>query len=273
MSIDWYASQSAIRSMHPGVKFGFGLVWMIMVLAVNLWLFSLAAFLLMAVLLVAMAGIPAGALWRSLRAPVVLIGIAVVTVAGSVGIPADDRVQVLWALRSGAPTTLYISRESLMQALALATRGLGAVGALFFIAFSTPLNDLFILLRRFRVPMFLITLMAMIYRFIFLIQDAFQTLIHAQHLRMGYYGLRTGLRSLGTAMGALFVKVFARSAQLEDSLDCRLYSGSLLTLEPVWARADSKAVCLLALGVLAVVLGVFLKTAGGRFSGFLAGMN
>lgn len=264
MRIDWYANQSAIRGMHPGVKFGFGIVWMIMVLVVNLWLFSLAAFLLMAALLITMAGIPATALWRSLRAPVLLIAIAVVTIACSVGAPAKDRVQILWAFRSGAPTTLYISRESLMQAFGLAARGLGAVGALFFIAFSTPLNDLFILLRRFRVPMFLITLMAMIYRFVFLIQDAFQTLINAQHLRMGYYGLNTGLRSLGTAMGALFVKVFTRSAQLEDSLDCRLYNGSLLTMEPVWERVNSKAVCLMALGALAVVLGIWLKTTGGQ---------
>ena len=168
---------------------------------------------------------------------------------------------VIWALNREASRSLILTNVGLEQGIQLISRALGAVFALYFISFSTPLNDILIQLRRLHVPMFLITLMFLVYRFIFIIYHAFQTLIDAQSLRMGYYGLKTGLKSLGGAMGSLFSRIFIYADRMEESLACRLYNGSLLTLEPIW-NLDRIKLCTCYLISSFILGGVWIKIMG-----------
>ena len=216
MKIDWYANNCNIAYLHPAVKLLFGGGIMIMVMVVSQWFFSILAVALIVLTLKLMVGIPIKTLFNTMRAPLVFLFIGFLTIILTIGVPEQDQVRVIWALNREASRSLILTNVGLEQGIQLISRALGAVFALYFISFSTPLNDILIRLRRLHVPMFLITLMFLVYRFIFIIYHAFQTLIDAQSLRMGYYGLKTGLKSLGGAMGSLFSRIFIYADRMEE---------------------------------------------------------
>ncbi|HHX37147.1 MAG TPA: cobalt ECF transporter T component CbiQ [Clostridiaceae bacterium] len=262
MRIDWYANNCRIVQLHPAVKLLFGGGIMIMVMAISHWLYSLFAVLVVTATLKCLAGIPVKTFFRLLRPPLIFLAIGFLTIILTVGAPEHSEVIVLWACNPRAANTIILTDVGLQQGIHLIARALGAICALYFISFSTPLNDVLIQLRKLHVPMFLITLMFLVYRFIFIIFYAFQTLIDAQNLRMGYHGLKTGVRSLGSAMGALFSRIFTYSDRMEESLACRLFNGSLLTLEPIWRIKSREMV------ILAIILAIFIL--GGIWIKFVA---
>lgn len=288
MHIDHYANNSRMSRTHPAFKLSFGLSLMIMILVVDRWAFSLGGIVLCSILLRTLGKTPLRVYFRTLLTPLVFILVSMLTIALSVrALPSDlglgavpqvglssighlalrqqmssqsgTGAGILFVLLRGHTNGLVLTMVGTHQALSLGSRAFGAVSALLFISYSTPLNDCFSQLRRLHLPMVLVTLMALIYRFLFLILDSFQALIHAQSLRLGYRRLRTGLRSLGTAMGLLFSRVFYRSDMMEEALSCRLYQGSLLTLDPVYEKGGARGIILLVLTVIVLGAGLALR--------------
>lgn len=108
-----------------------------------------------------------------------------------------------------------------------ALRSLTVLAALLGLVLTTPLPDLLALLRRLHAPELLLDLMALCYRMLFVLRQAWDEGVTAQRARLGYGGWRQAWRSTGMLAGQMAVQVWQRAAALQAAADARGYDGRL----------------------------------------------
>lgn len=118
-------------------------------------------------------------------------------------------------------------REGLREGLLIAGRIAGAVSVVSVVGFSTSFTDLMAALAWLRVPRCFIEVALFAWRYLFLLLDDAQVIHAAQRNRLGYSGLRRGMRSFGTLAGALVLKAFDNSQTVTTSMVQRGYDGNL----------------------------------------------
>ena len=118
-----------------------------------------------------------------------------------------------------------------------ALRSLAMLAALLGFVLSTPLPDLLSLLRRLRTPELLLDLMALSYRMLFVLRQAWDDGVTAQSARLGYRGWRHAWRSTGLLAGQMAVQVWQRAAALQMAADARGYQGTLRFLPAAFPQA------------------------------------
>jgi cobalt/nickel transport system permease protein len=204
------------------------------------WLWGLAVF---------RAGLPARLFGRLLLAESLFLVLATLGVAISFSFSPPTDTSWRWQVGS-----LYISATptSVDMALHLVTRALGSVAALNFLALTTPLPDLLELLRRLRVPIFLLDIATLTYRFIFVLLDNLNRMYIAQNCRLGYSSPRRAFRSAGLLGSQLFIETYRRSQRLQTALESRGYTNDLKVL-PLQYRRDGVFISLALLLVLSLI--------------------
>lgn len=115
----------------------------------------------------------------------------------------------------------------LAEVAGTALRSLAVLAALLGLVLTTPLPDLLALLRRLRAPELLLDLMALCYRMLFVLRQAWDEGVTAQRARLGYGGWRRAWRSTGLLAGRMAVQVWQRAAALQAAADARGYDGRL----------------------------------------------
>ncbi|OQA43276.1 MAG: Cobalt transport protein CbiQ [Chloroflexi bacterium ADurb.Bin325] len=236
--IDRFAYSNRLRFVHPGQKVALALLVIALCLASDKPLVGLLAAAWMVALAVIMA-----------RLPLRVFGGAVFT----------EGVFLLWAVMGIAvsihagggrwPLTFSITAESLAAAQRPFARALGGAATMAFLAFTTPLVDLLDLGRRVGVPLVLLDLATLIYRFVFVLLESLQRMVSAQETRLGYSNMRRAMHSAALVATRLLVDAYQRSQRLQTALDSRGYAGDLRVLPtqyqhswPLWWV--TAAVCL-----------------------------
>ena len=139
-----------------------------------------------------------------------------------------------WQLAVGS-LTFSSSPEALAQMLLLLTRALGATAAMNFLALTTPLMDILVVLRRLRMPETLIDVMVVMYRFIFVLLDTLERIATAQGSRLGYQGgYWRSMQNAGQLGARLFLNAMARSERLETAVSARGFNNRLTVLQPTY---------------------------------------
>jgi len=137
-----------------------------------------------------------------------------------------------------------------------AGRSLAMLAALLGFVLTTPLPDLLALLRRLRTPELLLDLMALCYRMLFVLRQAWDDGVTAQQARLGYGGWRHGWRSMALLIGQMAVQVWQRAAALQMAADARAYQGTLRFLPADFpnARRQNANALLAGAALLAIAL-------------------
>ncbi|WP_036171014.1 cobalt ECF transporter T component CbiQ [Massilia sp. 9096] len=137
-----------------------------------------------------------------------------------------------------------------------ALRSLAVLAALLGLTLTTPMPDLFALLRRLRTPELLLDLMALCYRMLFVLRQAWDDGVTAQQARLGYGGWRHGWRSMALLIGQMAVQVWQRAAALQMAADARAYQGTLRFLPADFPRArrQNRNALLAGAALLAIAL-------------------
>ncbi len=132
----------------------------------------------------------------------------------------------LWhASPGGIDMTLH--RDGLLEGVRIAVRIAGAVAVVAAVGFATPFTELLAALAWLRVPRGLIEVTIFAWRYLFVLADDAQVIHAAQRNRLGYVGLRRGIRSFGTLAGALVIKAFDSSQTMTTAMVQRGYDGTL----------------------------------------------
>jgi cobalt/nickel transport system permease protein len=152
--------------------------------------------------------------------------------------------------------SLSVTRESINTAFFVFCRVVGGMSALIFIALTTPMTDLFIVMRKIRVPDFVVDLAMIIYRTIFFLLDQIRQVHNAQVMRLGYSGWRESFYSFAQLCGATFIASWVAGDDLIRAMDARCYNGKFALLgedRPVELRQLAALGLFLTAGSVAVI--------------------
>lgn len=158
--------------------------------------------------------------------------------------------------------SLSATSESVALALLVTSRTLAGMCALFFIALTTPMIEIFSILRSLRLPKEFVDLAMLVYRFIFLLIGEAIAIHNAQVMRHGYTTYRSQLRSFSMLGAMLFLRSWERGEELMVAMDARCYDGKFSMLEggqTLTARGTTAvAIYLVFCTVITVIPGVLM---------------
>ena len=152
--------------------------------------------------------------------------------------------------------SLSVTRESINYGFFVLCRVIGGMSALLFIALTTPMTDLFVVMRKVRVPDFVIDLAMIIYRTIFFLMDQVRQIYNAQVMRLGYSGWRESINTFAMMCGAAFIASWDAGDDLVRAMDARCYDGKFALLgenRPVELRPLAGLALFLVVASAAVV--------------------
>lgn len=130
-----------------------------------------------------------------------------------------------------------VTADGLTTAGGLAIRASATTLAMFTLACSTPMVDLFAALRRARVPDALIEIASLIYRFTTGLLVTAGAIHEAQAVRLGFATRSATMRSASLGTSALLVRSWDQARRLEAGLIGRGYEDTLRTVEPTRRRS------------------------------------
>lgn len=231
--IDSLAYGNQLRSLPPEHKLGFAIaLFLLGYLAsapvqggIALWL---------GVWTVGYAGIPIQIYGQLLLVP---LGFAVMSVpALTLGIVGSaHRVTVqgdVWRGIDLGPLYLYISDLGIHQAGTMLIRAIALTSCLYFILLTVPFVEILRVLRQIGCPPLIVELMALMYRFIFVLVETVTELLWAQHSRNGYRTWSIGMRSVSLAIGQLLQRSLDNYRQISLGLASRGFTGQLQVWHP-----------------------------------------
>jgi len=122
-------------------------------------------------------------------------------------------------------------RDGLIEGLKIASRILGGVSLVTAFGFSTPFTELLSGLSWLKIPKEFIEIMMFAYRYIFVFLEDGLTIYNAQKNRLGYAGIRKGMRSFGALAGSLVIRGFDQSQKTSEAMIQRGYTGNMPLLK------------------------------------------
>jgi cobalt/nickel transport system permease protein len=150
-----------------------------------------------------------------------------------------------------------ITPESINEGIFILCRVIGGMSALIFIAVTTPMTDLFVVMRSWRIPEAVLDLAMMIYRIIFMIMDQLVQTYQAQSMRLGYSSFRESIHSFSTLCGSVFIASWDAGEDLVRAMDARCNAGRFAMLgenRPVEAKPLLVVIAFLVLSSVIVAL-------------------
>lgn len=126
---------------------------------------------------------------------------------------------------------LAITKASLFISARVSIKALCSVTCLYMISLSTPMYEIIAVLRKCKTPEIVIELMYLIYRFIFILLDAYHNMKLSADTRLGYRNLKRSYHSFFGICMNLFVISFQKASKHFNAMEARGYDGSLMFLE------------------------------------------
>lgn len=258
MIIDTLAYNSRLRHINPLAKFIFAMSAIIICIAANSFLISTLTAFSMLFLIIFKGKTPSKNAFALMKVPMVFIIFSAAAIALSIGRSGDA---MLTAFRING-LFIGVSLEGLMLALITAAKCFGAVSCMYFLSLTTPMIDLFSLLRKSIIPNFIVEITELIYRYIFVLFDAAQRIRTAQNARLGYCNIRVAYRSTSTLASQIFMRAFRQAEKTYIAMDSRGYSGEINVPEPKFAKSTGFAVSAAAYIAVMAGMAVFCREVG-----------
>ena len=126
---------------------------------------------------------------------------------------------------------LIVSENSQSQTALVISRAFGAVSCLCVLSVTTPMPDIIGVLRRARCPDFIIDLMYLIYRYVFILILMHFDMRNAARSRLGYRDFRTSMRATGNIYANLLSRSYKVAAMNFDAMESRCYESGIIFME------------------------------------------
>lgn len=130
-----------------------------------------------------------------------------------------------------------ITSNSLETAINLFFRALSAVSITYFLALSTPMVSFFESLYKLKLPKLFISLMELIYRYIFILIDEASSMYKAQKLRLGYRNFKSSMLCISELAAMLFIRAYKRADFSYQALLSRGWNGEITTINNEYESA------------------------------------
>ncbi|MBP1907889.1 cobalt ECF transporter T component CbiQ [Methanolobus bombayensis] len=200
------------------------------------------------------AKVPASFYFRILAAPAGFVIVSVVIIAFFFGEGAKLFSFDVFGL------TLGVSKAGLDMALLVFARTLGGMSCLFFLSLTTPMIELFSVLKATKLPDSFLEIAMMMYRYIFVFLDVAVGVKYAQSVRLGYKDFKTSFRSMVMLGTNLFIRSWEQGEKIYVSMNARCYDGKLILLDDKRPVEMPELMLTLAYFALVVLTFYFTRT-------------
>ncbi|ENN96836.1 cobalt ABC transporter permease [Methanocaldococcus villosus KIN24-T80] len=225
-SIDTLAYNNNLKNVNPKLKVLFAILCLITSVISTSIVVPIVIFFVMSYLIIFKAKIPKK-IYLYLITPAIGFGIFTL-VFMSIWYGTNEIFSIpIFSFK------ISFHKYGLNLGLLVFSRMLGGVSSMLFLALTTPMPQLFYVLRDLKFPSVFIEMLMMIYRYIFVLLDEMIRIKFAQETRLGYKDLKTSYRSLGILAAQLFIRAFEKGEKAYLYMLSRCYDGKLRTLESI----------------------------------------
>ncbi|HQB99492.1 MAG TPA: cobalt ECF transporter T component CbiQ [Methanospirillum sp.] len=249
------AHHNALLQVHPFTKLFLGVGSIILVLLTPNYIVPCFLAMTLSIIIIVLAKI-------NLKFYLKLLGIPLsfAMLSALVIIFLSEGVTEIWSVQLFPWLTLAATSESLNQGLHIFSRIFGGMCALFFISLTTPMTDLFGIMKKLKIPELFIDLSMIIYRYIFIFMEKASQIYLAQKMRLGYTRPGEAVRSYSMLFGSIFITSWDAGEDLINAMDGRCYNGKhakITSYNPVEWRTLSAVMI-----YLFIITGMILWTSG-----------
>ncbi|MBB6443930.1 cobalt ECF transporter T component CbiQ [Bacillus benzoevorans] len=228
--IDKYAYINRLNKIHPAEKMVLTFFLLMFSLAVQDIVVSISIFIVMSSLTIFAAKIPFRYYVKLLLLPVFFLVSSTLTILFSFAQGDIPYSALLWRIEIGN-WQIFISESNAEKVISLIFVVLCSISCLYFLILTTPVQAIFQVLRKLKVPALLMELIEITYRFIFVFIESALRIYLAQQSRLGYHSIKQTFHSLASLISAIFAAVFQRARELTVAMDSRGYEGEILFLD------------------------------------------
>ena len=225
-TIDQYTYLSKLRLMDPVQKIVFSFITLGLCLVSHSLLLDLLVIIIIGYLIISIGETPWTIYIKCFLVPFTFLILSLLTIVLEIG---NEASLFLYQIHLFS-VYIGITKEGIRQGISLFFKVIASVTCLYGLSLSTPMTDLLKGLKSARCPDFLIELMALIYRFIFVLIEGAITMRYAQESRLGYQHFKTGVRSFGVLLSSSLLQALKMNEQLYIALEARGYTGKLQVL-------------------------------------------
>jgi cobalt/nickel transport system permease protein len=219
------AQTNRLREVNTYIKLAAGLGAILLCLVSRSYLAPLFIAIVLSGAIVFLAGIDAKTYGELFIVP---LSFAIMSVLVIILLSGGSEVYWSWSPLSWF--SLSLTAESINEGIFVLCRVIGGMSALIFIAVTTPMTDLFIVMRQCRIPEAVLDLAMIIYRSIFMIMDQMVQTYQAQVMRLGYGSFRESIQSFSAMCGSVFIASWNSGEDLIRAMDARCYSGKFAVM-------------------------------------------
>jgi len=246
--IDRFAYMNALAKVSPTTKIFFAISMLIISVLSPFPVIPIFIFLVIAVLIVFFAELPARFFFNLLLYPLLVVAVSCVFIALFFGYGAPlAQIPLPWF-------TWTIYSNGITMAYTTFFRVLGALSAQYFLVLTTSMSDIFITLRRIHIPKALIEISLLIYRYIFVFMEVTDKMMTAQELRLGTSGWTKRIRSTSLLAGNLFIRSLEQGERTFIAMNARGYDGNFRVLEDLTPAKKTTLVLIVVFDVFLVLL-------------------
>ena len=220
--------------LPDGAWLGFGLAWVIV------WGISLTARI---------------NLFNLLKRSLIALPFALAAVTAIVSLPGESLADI-----SIGPWEFTATYQGLLRFVSIVLRSWLSVQMGILLIRTTRFPDILHALRHLKVPHILISIIAFMYRYLFVISEEALRMLNARAARSAQLpGHKRGgsvfwrARVAGTMAGQLFLRSYERSDRVYDAMLARGYRGQLLTIHPHHMCASDWVLSAAGVAALAVI--------------------
>lgn len=222
LTLDGYAHSNELRNVNPYFKVLFAIITMLISLISTSPIIPLIIFLFFSFLILFEAKIPVKFYLKFLTVPLTFALITFIFMAIFFGF--GQNIFHLGFLNLG------ITADGFNRALLVFARIMGGFSCLAFLALTTPMTDLFVILEKIKIPKIVVEITMLMYRYIFVFLDEAINMYHSQETRNGYSSLKKSYKSMGMLISNLFIKTWIKGEQTFIAMESRCYDGSIKTM-------------------------------------------
>lgn len=258
MIIDKLAYNSKLRNIHSAQKLMFALTVLIICIIADSFAVSALTAFTMLFLIICIGRTDAKNVFHLMTIPIVFVVMGAIAIAVSIG---RDNSDMLAYFKTGG---MYfgIGRTGLLLSLRTMAKCFGAVSCMYFLSLTTPMIDLFTLLRKSIIPNFIVEIAELIYRYIFVLFDVSNRIHTAQDARLGYATLKTSYHSTAMLASNLFMRAFSQAEKTYTAMESRGYDGEINVIMKKQSCSVYFLIFETAYTAILIIITIFLRKVG-----------
>lgn len=255
ISIDKHAYKSEICDVDPKSKVVVSMVTLSICLIMNsLWV-GVATVIIMGYEAISCSKISIKGYIKLLMIPTTFLLLGTITVVVN---KYDITQQLLIGIKIGE-FKYGVDANSLQYGFTLIFKALGAVSSMNYLILNTPMIDLFEFFRGTHLPDLVVSLMELIYRFIFIISEESRNMKIAQDSRLGNINFKTALKSTGEMISMLFIRSYKRADRIYTALESRGYESNIRFMKENYKSGKTVYIKGICINIFIIIIGIIEK--------------